>query len=137
MTRRIWLLLPLMAAAGLPDSAGAQVGSPFQPGFVPPPRLSPYLNLTLGQDVAANYFLGVLPVRQFNTFQNLYGNTLRNLDRPTPAARPETDEQLADFVPTLPQTGHAAGFQTYGTYYQFAVPPRPFNPYPTQPQPRR
>lgn len=134
---RFWMLAPLLVAAALPATARAQVGSPFQPGFVPPPVLSPYLNLTLGRDVAANYFLGVLPVRQFNTFQNLYGNTLRNLDMTPAQARPETEEQIADFIPALPQTGHAAGFQTYGTYYQFSRPPRPYNPFPVQMQPRR
>src|SRR5215211_5103172 len=80
------------------------------------PALSPYLNLLRGGNPAANYYLGVLPERQRRLDAALYGEAIQDLYRREQA--PVAPEPGADdLLPTLPQTGHWAGFQVYTPFY--------------------
>jgi hypothetical protein len=95
--------------------AAAQAPNPYvrqpSPGYTKPPLLSPYLNLGRGGSPSANFYYGVVP------FEN------RGYDSPTSPRVMElerrlgTSPELEDIMPTLPGTGHVAGFMTMNPYY--------------------
>lgn len=119
------IYLTVLAAGLAPTAVHAQY---YQKSPVSPygrPALSPYLDIVRGGNPAINYYLGTLPEidRRYNA-QQQYSQL--------PASQPQSipmDQE--DFVPALPQTGHATGFQAYGGYYNFQHPPRTFFPNPS------
>jgi len=120
-----WLVI--LSLGMLPATAGAQYQRPPQFNPYNRPALSPYLDLVRGGNPAINYYLGTLPEidRRFMAAQQQFmQNQIGQLQ--TQGAPPDQD----DFVPVLPQTGHAAAFQTYGGYFQFPNQPRSFYPVP-------
>lgn len=114
VTLGLWLIL-------LGGSALAQVAtssqSPFYTGspaadLANRPNLSPFLNLLRGGSPAANYYLGVVPERDRRLTDAQFRTAIQDLER-----RPDTVPGGEDLLPTLPQTGHAAQFMNYSTYF--------------------
>jgi hypothetical protein len=104
------LLLALAA-----QYAGAQAPNPSirQPGtgYTKPPLLSPYLNLGRGGSPSANFYYGVVPFEN-RGYDNPSSPRGTDLER-----RLGTSPELEDIMPTLPGTGHPAGFMTMSPYY--------------------
>src|SRR5262245_50748793 len=89
------------------------------------PALSPYLDVVRGGNPAINYYLGTLPEidRRYMAAQQQFMQTqIGQLQGQT------TTGDQEDFIPVLPQTGHAAAFQVYGGYFQFQGQPRSYYP---------
>jgi hypothetical protein len=108
------VLLAVALAAGEP--AQAQFSQPFPTR--PSNPVSPYLNLLRGGNPAANYFLGVLPEMQRR--EQLQQPVIPDI---TGERRPGIDE-LDDFIPRLPETGHGVRFLNYGSFYQIGNAPK-------------
>jgi len=107
-------------------TASAQYG-PYgpvnRPGLYPygTPGLSPYLDLTRGGNLAANYFLGTIPEIERRRNAARFGAAIQDLER-----RPTTTEPAVDeLVPTLPGTGHPVAFMSYYPYYNLGSIPNP------------
>ncbi len=96
----------------------------------PGPALSPYLDLTRGGNPATNYFLGVLPEIDRRRTKEQQGQAIIDLERrtePPGAQLPLAEGVVGELTGGgLPPTGHAAGFATYGTYYNLTAPAAPF-----------
>jgi hypothetical protein len=117
MSRAIstWVLAMASFATLTGQYARAQAANPYvrQPaaGYAKPPLLSPYLNLGRGGSPSANFFYGVVP------FEN------RGYDSPSSPRVMELERRLGsspeleEVMPTLPGTGHVAGFMTMSPYY--------------------
>ena len=78
------------------------------------PTISPYLNLLRGGNPAVNYYLGVVPEVERRAEDYRVNQEILYLQRRR-TATPETEE----FLPTLAETGHPAGFMTLAPYYTF------------------
>jgi hypothetical protein len=123
MGRLFWTRLVFLGGLFLlVESRPAAAQGFYSPPPVSPyqqPTLSPYLNLLRGGNIAANYFLGVLPDIQQRSINAQYGSAILNLERRT-TQRPEapTDE----LFPPLPSTGHPTFFMNYGPYYNLGSP---------------
>ena len=94
----------------------AQTPNPYmrQPssGYVPPPLLSPYLNLGRGGSPSANLYFGVFPFESRGWDNPRSPGSIIDWERRLgPAA------DLEDLMPTLAGTGHPAGFMTTIPYY--------------------
>jgi hypothetical protein len=131
MRRRLGTVLSLgiLFAVGT-GTASAQYGpyiqSPYGPLYRPgglypagTPPLSPYLDLTRGGNLAANYFLGTIPEIQRRQNTALFGAAIQDLERRAPVTETPAD----DLVPTLPGTGHPVAFQSYYPYYLLGARP--------------
>jgi hypothetical protein len=117
MSRAIYTWVIAMSLVGTVTAqyATAQAANPYvrQPaaGYTKPPLLSPYLNLGRGGSPSANFFYGVVP------FEN------RGYDSPSSPRVTELERRLGsspeleEIMPTLPGTGHVAGFMTMSPYY--------------------
>jgi hypothetical protein len=87
---------------------------PTQPntsGYTRPPVLSPYLNLLRGGSPSANFFYGVVPYEN-RGFDNPASPRVTELER-----RLGSSSELEEIMPTLPGTGHVAGFMTMSPYF--------------------
>lgn len=119
-------LVAVLTMAQFPAGASAQYFQRPQLNPYSRPALSPYLDLVRGGNPAINYYLGTLPEMDRRALAAQQLSTPQGPQQ-TQAYTPDQE----DFVPALPQTGHAAGFQTYGGYYSFQNPPRSFFPLPS------
>lgn len=107
--------------------AFAQAGPFVQPGpggysqyGYGSPRLSPYLNLLRGGNTAANYYMGVVPEVERRANARLFSSQILDLNR-----RLQGVEEEKDLFPRLSETGHPAGFMTYGPYFNMGTQRRP------------
>ncbi|HXG10885.1 MAG TPA: hypothetical protein VNK04_14090 [Gemmataceae bacterium] len=116
------ILVGLLALLTMARPAAAQPYPTYYPRpLVSPyqrPTLSPYLNLLRGGNVAANYYLGVIPDIRQRALNAQYSSALLDLERRTERVEPTTDELL----PPLPSTGHPTYFLNYGPYYNLGGP---------------
>lgn len=80
-------------------------------GYTRPPVLSPYLNLLRGGSPSANFFYGVVPYEN-RGFDNPGSPRVTDLER-----RLGSSSELEEIMPTLPGTGHVAGFMTMSPYF--------------------
>src|SRR5437764_12383628 len=103
------MIAAVALALTLAGAASAQPPGPWQRNQKSP--LSPYLNLTLGRDPAVNYFNAVLPDQRQRNLQD------RLSLQETLQRRQLTLDDVGDYLPTLPETGHVARFMNYGPYY--------------------
>jgi hypothetical protein len=130
----------------LSEPAAAQMSGPFlqprsgglpQTPFSTSPVVSPYLDIVRGGNPAINWYLGTLPEFDRRNFQNTLLAALPGLEGygNQPAGIAQNFE-----IPTLPQTGHLAGFQSFGSFYSFGSnqvrPFYPLNPNQMRPLPR-
>jgi hypothetical protein len=101
--------------------ASAQYGPVYRPGLYPQgtPGLSPYLDLTRGGNLAANYFLGTIPEIERRRNTALFGAAIQDLERRSLAL--EQTQGADELVPTLPGTGHPVAFGSYQPYYSLGV----------------
>jgi hypothetical protein len=112
-TMKLWLLV---IALCLMDCTLAAAQPPAKPPFGRPPSgptVSPYLNLTRRGtgNAAINYFGIVRPQQQFyREVRQLEGDL----------ANQQGEIQGRGSEPELPTTGHAASFQNYSHFYNFA-----------------
>src|SRR5262245_11908721 len=124
------LSLSLLSAAIIPGVASAQYFQQRQPlNPYSQPAISPYLDIVRGGNPAINYYNGTLTEidrRQNAIQQQFMQGQVNQLQQ---QATTLLEEQ--DFIPALSQTGHAAGFQVYGSYFTFQNPPRSIMPPPT------
>jgi hypothetical protein len=120
------LALALVASSGV-ERAGAQLYLPGQQPVNPyqRPLISPYLNMNRGGDPAINYYGLVRP--QINTAKSIL--QLQQQQQQLPALG-QPFSPLADGSPfSLPETGHAATFFNYSTYFPtYTGPVRPSSP---------
>jgi hypothetical protein len=124
-----------------PSYGGGGVSSPYyqQNQFQAPTAgrnaLSPYLllrqNVNGVNNPAINYYLGTQTEFQRRANTALFGSALTDLYQREQAT---ADAIAADRFPTLDQTGHAVGFQYYGTYYSFPSRPNTYIPLPAAPR---
>jgi hypothetical protein len=115
------LLIPSIASLavlllGTADRAAAQGSPNYFPQYSSAPYplqspLSPMMNLLQNRSAAVNYFLGVVPDQA-----RRYAAQQLTTPEIIPTRRPVIDE-ADDFIPRLPETGHAVRFLSYGTYY--------------------
>lgn len=126
-----WIIALGVAAVVAPVSS-AQLPSylyPQQYGPYQRPVVSPYLNILTNPNPAVGYYLGKVSEADRRNFQAnapaLFGASLAPTAMPL---LPPTDPS----IPQLDQTGHTATFLNFGTFYQFNVPQRTFNPLPIQ-----
>jgi hypothetical protein len=113
-------LLALLTAAR--PTAAQQYPTYYPRPLVNPyqrPTLSPYLNLLRGGNVAANYYLGVIPDIQQRALNAQYGSAILDLERRTERVEPAAPDEL---LPALPSTGHPTYFMNYGGYYNLGGP---------------
>lgn len=116
----------------LPATALGQYFRPTGSSYLPPlpsPRVTPYIGLLRGGNPAANYYLSVQPEVRRALDAQLYGSPY--LPSTLPGADPRTAEDAADLTSILiqPQSGHGAGFNLTGPFFQFPSRQRPYLPY--------
>jgi hypothetical protein len=102
-TSRAW------AQAGPTVSPGPYGASQYGYGT---PRLSPYLNLLRGGNVAANYYMGVVPEVERRANARLFGSQIQELER-----RVQGTDEAVDLFPRLTESGHPVVFGNTGTYF--------------------
>jgi hypothetical protein len=92
-----------------------QAGQGYRAGLFPSgtPGLSPYLDLTRGGNRAANYFLGTIPELERRRNAALFGSAIQGLEQ----RQRQTQAEVEELVPTLPETGHPVAFGSYYPYY--------------------
>jgi hypothetical protein len=83
-------------------------GGPFQ--ATPRPIMSPFLGLRLGQNAAANYFLGTVPNLQAQAQSTRF-------IVPEVGAIRQPSADTDDLLRQLNPTGHPVQFLSYGPYY--------------------
>jgi hypothetical protein len=118
MTRAVtaWVLsIGSVVTLAIQEGRGQPPSNPYlrQPtgGYVKPPQLSPYLNLFRSGSPSANFYYNVMPYEN-RGFDNPLNSRLQEWDR-----RVGTNADLEELIPTLPGTGHPAGFMTMSPYF--------------------
>jgi hypothetical protein len=125
------------AAQYLPQygNLNRSLGPAFQQPFGTSPALSPWLNLVRSGNPAIELYLGTLPEMDRRWFQGAVVSTLPTLENFMLQQQQAVPPDIFG-IPTLPATGHGAGFGVYGTYFGPNMPQRPFYPYnPSQGRP--
>jgi hypothetical protein len=135
MTRLPHAALAALAVLLFVSGERAVAQNPYYPNYSTPysvypragvnpfsrPALSPYLDLLRGGNVAANYYLGVIPEIYRRQADLQYQSNFQFLGQQQRMITQEVEGLTAE----LGITGHPTAFQNFGTYFTPVVGGRP------------